>query len=83
MSNFNRLLSKFAVEWIIKIPTHLAYVATLPCSTRQFLHISDSKNANESSKLKQNNLKFTLGLENRQLTALHRWHWHQCMHSSC
>jgi len=28
-----RLLGKFAVEWILKIPPHLAYVATLPCET--------------------------------------------------
>jgi len=28
-----RFLSKFAVEWILKIPPHLAYVATLPCET--------------------------------------------------
>jgi len=26
-----RFLSKFAVKWILKIPPHLAYVATLPC----------------------------------------------------
>jgi len=24
---------KFAVKWILKIPPHLAYVATLPCET--------------------------------------------------
>jgi len=28
-----RLLGKFAVKWISKIPPHLAYVATLPCET--------------------------------------------------
>jgi len=28
-----RLLSKFAVKWILKIPPHLAYIATLPCET--------------------------------------------------
>jgi len=28
-----RFLSKFAVKWILKIPPHLAYVATLPCET--------------------------------------------------
>jgi len=26
-------LGKFAVKWILKIPPHLAYVATLPCET--------------------------------------------------
>jgi len=26
-------LSKFAVKWILKIPPHLAYVATLLCET--------------------------------------------------
>ena len=40
LSNLNRLkkisgrfLSKFAVKWVLKIPLHLAYVATLPCET--------------------------------------------------
>jgi len=41
LSNFNgfaiffagRLLSKFAVKRILKIPPHLTYVATLPCKT--------------------------------------------------
>jgi len=40
LSNLNRLkkftgrfLDKFAVKWILKIPSHLAYVATLPCET--------------------------------------------------
>jgi len=28
-----RFLSKFAVKWILKIPPHLAYAATLPCET--------------------------------------------------
>ena len=28
-----RFLGKFVVKWILKIPTHLAYVATLPCET--------------------------------------------------
>ena len=28
-----RFFSKFAVKWISKIPTHLAYVAALPCET--------------------------------------------------
>jgi len=28
-----RFLCKFAVKWILKIPSHLAYVATLPCET--------------------------------------------------
>jgi len=28
-----RLLGKFAVKWILKIPPRLAYVATLPCET--------------------------------------------------
>ena len=27
------LTGKFAVEWILKIPPHLAYVAALPCET--------------------------------------------------
>jgi len=32
IKKFNaRFLSKFAVKWILKIPPHLAYVATLPC----------------------------------------------------
>jgi len=40
LSNLNRLkkvtgkfLGKFAIKWILKIPPHLAYVATLPCET--------------------------------------------------
>jgi len=28
-----RFLGKFAVKCVLKIPTHLAYVATLPCKT--------------------------------------------------
>jgi len=28
-----RFLSKFAVKWIFNIPSHFAYVATLPCET--------------------------------------------------
>ena len=28
-----RFLSKFAVKWILNIPSHFAYVATLPCET--------------------------------------------------
>ena len=28
-----RFIDKFAVKWILKIPPHLAYVATLPCET--------------------------------------------------
>jgi len=28
-----RFPSKFAVKWILNIPPHLAYVATLPCET--------------------------------------------------
>jgi len=28
-----RLLGKFLAKWILKIPLHLAYVATLPCET--------------------------------------------------
>ena len=28
-----RFLSKFAVKWTLKIPPHLAYVATIPCET--------------------------------------------------
>jgi len=31
LSNLNR--RKSAVKWILKIPLHLAYVATLPCET--------------------------------------------------
>ena len=30
-----KFLSKFAVKWILHIPPHLAYVATLPCETTQ------------------------------------------------
>jgi len=39
LSNLNRfvkffsLLGKFAVKCLVKIPPHLAYVATLPCET--------------------------------------------------
>jgi len=43
LSNLNRILKKnqitgrfvgkFVVKWIFKIPSHLAYVATLPCET--------------------------------------------------
>jgi len=28
-----RFLDKFAVKWVLKIPLHIAYVATLPCET--------------------------------------------------
>jgi len=28
-----RFLGKFAAKWILKIPPHLVYVATLPCET--------------------------------------------------
>jgi len=28
-----RFLGKFVVKWLLKIPPHLAYVATLPCDT--------------------------------------------------
>ena len=28
-----RFFYKFAVRWISKIPSHFAYVATLPCET--------------------------------------------------
>jgi len=28
-----RFLGKFTVEWILKMPSHLAYIATLPCET--------------------------------------------------
>jgi len=28
-----RFIGKFAVQWILNIPPHLAYVATLPCET--------------------------------------------------
>jgi len=28
-----RFPRKFAVKWILKVPSHLAYVATLPCET--------------------------------------------------
>jgi len=28
-----RFLGKFAAKWILQIPPHLAYVATLPCET--------------------------------------------------
>jgi len=32
--NFSgRFLGKFAVKWILEVPSHLAYVATLPCET--------------------------------------------------
>ena len=40
LSNLNRLkkftgrfVGKFAVKWILKIPSHLPYVATLLCET--------------------------------------------------
>jgi len=29
-----RYLGKFVVKWILKIPPHHAYVATLPCETK-------------------------------------------------
>ena len=35
---WGKFLGKFAVKRILKIPTHLAYVATLPCDT---LKVSD------------------------------------------
>jgi len=34
IKNFTgRFLGKIVVKWILKIPPHLAYVATLPCET--------------------------------------------------
>jgi len=40
LSNLNRLnffigrfVGEFLVKWVLKIPPHLAYVATLPCET--------------------------------------------------
>jgi len=35
LQNFftGRFHSKFAVKWMLNIPPHLAYVATLPCET--------------------------------------------------
>jgi len=33
LSFTGRFLSKFGVKWILNIPSHLAYVATLPCET--------------------------------------------------
>jgi len=39
LSNLNQftifVTSKLAVKWILHIPPHLAYVATLPCETTQ------------------------------------------------
>jgi len=44
LSNLNRFkkiterfLGKFVVKWILKIPPHLAYVATLPCEVSKEL----------------------------------------------
>ena len=31
-------MSEFAVKWLIRIPPHLAYVATLPCPVWFFAH---------------------------------------------
>ena len=28
-----RFVGKFAVKWVLKIPPHFVYVATLPCET--------------------------------------------------
>ena len=28
-----KFLGKFVVKWILKLPSHLAYVATVPCET--------------------------------------------------
>jgi len=36
-----RFLSKLAVKWILKIPSNLAYVATLPCETSAKQAIND------------------------------------------
>ena len=33
-----RFLGKFAIKWISKIPSHLAYVATLPCETKRAIN---------------------------------------------
>jgi len=33
LKNTGRFLEKYAVKRILQIPTHLAYVATLPCET--------------------------------------------------
>jgi len=58
LSNLNRLkiftgrfLSKFAVKWILKIPPHLAYVATLPCETLKQA-INDELQGNVATYLK-------------------------------
>jgi len=33
LSNRNQFCNKFAVEWLLRIPPHIAYVAILPCET--------------------------------------------------
>jgi len=38
-----KFLGKFVVKWIIKIPPHLAYVATLPLETLSVKHATDDK----------------------------------------
>jgi len=32
-----RFLGKFAVKWILQVPAHLAYVATLPCESETLM----------------------------------------------
>jgi len=58
LSNLNRLkiftgrfLGKFAVKWTLKIPPHLAYVATLPCETLKQA-INDELQGNVATYLK-------------------------------
>jgi len=33
LTDLKKFTGKFAVKWILKIPPHRAYVATLPCET--------------------------------------------------
>ena len=58
-----RFLSKFAVKWIFNIPSHLAYVATLPCETLMSkLAISDKLQSSVATYLRCGGVVIKKGL---------------------
>ena len=58
-----RFLSKFAVKWILKIPSHLAHVATLPCETLMSkLAISDKLQSSVATYLRCGGVVIKKGL---------------------
>ena len=75
-----RFLGKFDVKWILKIPPHLAYVATLPCETLMSAKqsINDKLHGNVATHLRcsgvvNNQIKKDLLLSLRVKFFLNRW----------